>query len=400
MSKNNPLKDRLQAAASNSTNKAVNNMIVSKTQNRTIEYIDPKLLLDHPSQADIFQLPSKEKYDEMVESIKNYGIIEPLLVRKIDAGIEIIAGHTRRYIAVNEANLDTVPVIFGEFNDDEAELILIGTNKWQRDYDEVTVRKMTLRQIDVMKRLKDQGQDIGKGKIANIVADQLGISARKVEMIQRVERSLIEPLKALLDKAELTSQKAYEISALDEEAQWILYRAFDKSLNSMTGEKIKELKESMESSEKQLRADLNALGEEKLKMADNLKKLEQEKSNAETLASGKESEISRLNNEIEQMSTSLKDVDDKIKKAIEASNQKIIVLEKKLKDKDDDLLKIENKYKQELGLLKGQLAESKSAKILTNSEIQTISELVNSEDSSSALEQIWEIILSAREFTI
>lgn len=68
---------------------------------------------------------SIERLNELAESIKNVGLLEPLIVRPLENGYEVVIGE-RRYRASKQANLEKVPVIIREYTDDEViELNLI-----------------------------------------------------------------------------------------------------------------------------------------------------------------------------------------------------------------------------------------------------------------------------------
>ena len=75
--------------------------------NEKIEYLNLDLL--HPFENNPFQSVDESEYDELRDSIMEFGIITPLIVNKSDKGYEIISGHRRWQIA-KELNLDVVPV--------------------------------------------------------------------------------------------------------------------------------------------------------------------------------------------------------------------------------------------------------------------------------------------------
>jgi len=74
----------------------------------------------------------KESLEELRDSIKKYGIIQPIVVRKISGKYEIIAGE-RRWRAAKEANLDKVPCIIKEVDDMEAIKIALIENIQRQD---------------------------------------------------------------------------------------------------------------------------------------------------------------------------------------------------------------------------------------------------------------------------
>lgn len=89
-------------------------------------------LEDYPNQP--FKLYDKEKRNEMIESIRISGIMQPLIVRPINNGkYQILAGHNRRSCA-RELGITKYPCIIKKnLTDDEAKIYLIDTNLCTRD---------------------------------------------------------------------------------------------------------------------------------------------------------------------------------------------------------------------------------------------------------------------------
>lgn len=71
-----------------------------------------------------YQVREDVAMDELVESVRTYGILSPLLARPKGEGYELVSGHRRR-LAAQKLGLHTVPVLVREMTDDEA-VILIG----------------------------------------------------------------------------------------------------------------------------------------------------------------------------------------------------------------------------------------------------------------------------------
>lgn len=75
---------------------------------------------DHP-----FQVRDDEKMEETVESIRNYGVLNPALVRpRAEGGYELVAGH-RRKRGCELAGKATMPVLIRDYTDDEAVVIMV-----------------------------------------------------------------------------------------------------------------------------------------------------------------------------------------------------------------------------------------------------------------------------------
>ena len=75
-----------------------------------------------------FQIRSDEELEEMIESVRQHGVVVPGIVRPCkEGGYEIIAGHTRKHVC-ELLGLETMPVLIQNLNDDEASLIMVDSN--------------------------------------------------------------------------------------------------------------------------------------------------------------------------------------------------------------------------------------------------------------------------------
>ena len=75
---------------------------------------------DHP-----FQVRDDEEMKETIQSVKEYGVIVPAIVRpREEGGYEIVAGHRRKY-ACEQAGLDTMPVLIRNLDRDAATIIMV-----------------------------------------------------------------------------------------------------------------------------------------------------------------------------------------------------------------------------------------------------------------------------------
>ena len=89
---------------------------------------------DHP-----FKLYQGDRLNDMVESIKEHGILTPVIVRKLGSGYEMLAGHNR-HNAAKLAGLTEIPVIVKEdLTDDEAWIYVVETNVIQRSFSDLTI---------------------------------------------------------------------------------------------------------------------------------------------------------------------------------------------------------------------------------------------------------------------
>ena len=81
----------------------------------------------HPRAEQPFQVRDDEEMQELVESIRMNGVLNPLIVTPRRGGYEIVSGH-RRYAACQKLGVETIPVIVRDLDPDEATLCMIDSN--------------------------------------------------------------------------------------------------------------------------------------------------------------------------------------------------------------------------------------------------------------------------------
>ena len=82
----------------------------------------------HPFEGHPFQVRDDDEMDKMVDSVKEYGVMTPAIVRlRRDGGYEIVAGH-RRCHASQRAGVDTMPCIVRDMDDDTAIILMVDSN--------------------------------------------------------------------------------------------------------------------------------------------------------------------------------------------------------------------------------------------------------------------------------
>lgn len=176
-----------------------------------------------------FRVVDDAKMDELVESIKENGVMTPVIVRKIDdRTYEMISGHRRTH-AAERAGLYEIPAIVKDIDDDEAVVMMVDSNI-QRE--EILPSERAFAFKMKMDAMRHQGatcrHDVDKlntvdNKTANIVGTQSGITGRQVQRYIRLTE-LIPPLLDMVDQGKLAMTLAVEMSYLNDEFQYILLR--------------------------------------------------------------------------------------------------------------------------------------------------------------------------------
>lgn len=176
-----------------------------------------------------FKVKMDESMADMAESVKQYGVLVPALVReKPEGGYEMIAGH-RRKMASELAEKKEIPCIVRNLTDDEAIIIMVDSNLQREQLlpsEKAFAYKMKL---DAMKR-QGKRTDLTsepvawklKGKeSAEILGQQVGESKDTVRRYIRLTE-LITPILDMVDSGKIAIRPAVELSYLPKEQQTIL----------------------------------------------------------------------------------------------------------------------------------------------------------------------------------
>jgi len=180
---------------------------------------------DFPSHP--FKVKADEAMLEMADSVTQYGVLVPGLVRpKPDGGYEMVAGH-RRKKASELAGKKTMPCIVRELDDDEATIIMVDSNL-QRESILPSEKAFAYRmKLEAMKR---QGQRtdltsrpvVEKSVSADILGENTGESGRQIQRYIRLTE-LIPSILQMVDDNQVAFRPAVELSYLSENEQQDLY---------------------------------------------------------------------------------------------------------------------------------------------------------------------------------
>lgn len=178
-----------------------------------------------------FKVKADEVMLEMADSVKQYGVLVPVLVRpKVDGGYEMVAGH-RRKKASELAGKETMPCIVRDLDDDEATIIMVDSNLQRESIlpsEKAFAYKMKL---EAMKRQagrpnKENSVQVEldyKGKQSrDILAKQTGESGPQIQRYIRLTE-LISPMLEMVDEKQIAFNPAVELSYLAENEQQDLY---------------------------------------------------------------------------------------------------------------------------------------------------------------------------------
>lgn len=184
----------------------------------------------HPFEGHPFKVLDDDAMTETVDSIRQMGVANPLIVRPDpDGGYEIISGH-RRHHAAELAGLDAIPVIVRELDDDAAVIMMVDSNLQRENIlpsERAKAYKMKL------EALKHQGQrhDLTSTQVveklaAEQVGDDAGISRESVRRFVRLTE-LIPEILDMVDEKKISMTPAVELSYLKPEEQRNFLEAMD-----------------------------------------------------------------------------------------------------------------------------------------------------------------------------
>ena len=186
----------------------------------------------HPFARHPYKVRDDEAMREMVESVKQYGVLAPAIARPVaEGGYELVSGH-RRKRACELAGLETMPVIVRELDDDAAAILVVDSNLQREDLlpsERAFAYKLKLEAIQHQGQRKDLTlvQLEPKLRARDVVAQEAGESSGV--QVQRYIRltELIPPLLDMVDERRIAFNPAYELSFLTKDEQAMLLDAMD-----------------------------------------------------------------------------------------------------------------------------------------------------------------------------
>ena len=203
---------------------------------------------DHP-----FHLYEGERLEDMIASVKEHGILNPVIVQKIDGGYEMLSGHNRMN-AAKLAGLKEVPAIVKtDLSEEEAYVYVIETNLMQRSFSDFLISEKAAvlkaryekescqgRRNDIIEeiaRLEGKEVEVTRGhgdhrmKTRDTIGKEYELSGSSVGRLLKLN-DLIKPFKDMVDRGALYTKVALQLAFLPEEEQNLV-------LNVMKEKKVK-----------------------------------------------------------------------------------------------------------------------------------------------------------------
>lgn len=236
-----------------------------------IENIETKKLNEfkgHP-----FKVKEEVEMEQLVESIKENGVLNPVIVRELEDGsFEMISGH-RRKRAAEIANMEEIPCIVRNLTDEEATILMVDSNLQREEIlpsEKAFAYKMKMEAMNKQGQRTDLtsvpvGQKLENKTTREKIAEETGESSTNIQRYIRLTE-LIPEILSMVDEKKIAFRPAVEISYLKEDEQYTLLDAMQfndctpslaqaislkkRSLeNTLTAERIDEIMEEEKSNQ-------------------------------------------------------------------------------------------------------------------------------------------------------
>ena len=209
-----------------------------------------------------FRLYEGERLEDMVESIREHGILNPVIVWKNAEGYEMLAGHNRQN-AGRLVGLTEVPAIVKyDLTEKEAYVYVIETNVMQRGFAELLPSEKAAVLAERYEKVSNQGRrndilqeiaklngadtetcghDVHRKKSRDSIGEEYGMTGRNIARYIRVNQ-LEQPLKELLDEGGISLVSAVELSYLSPQEQRIVSDLAGKEKIKLNDNSVKRIK--------------------------------------------------------------------------------------------------------------------------------------------------------------
>ena len=214
-----------------------------------------------------FKVLDDDSMSDTVESVKQYGVLSPLIARpRPKGGYEIISGH-RRQRAAELAGLETLPVIVRQMDDDAAIILMVDSNL-QREHILPSERAFAYKmKLDA---IKNQGtrSDLTSTQVVSKLRSNEKLGAENNQSRETVRRfirltNLIPELLDMVDNKTVSFNPAVELSYLSPEQQQEVIRAMDDTQNFPSVSQAKRIKKLAQDGTFTTETVIAIMGEEK-----------------------------------------------------------------------------------------------------------------------------------------
>ena len=233
-----------------------------KPQQEVIVHVPLSRLHDFPNHP--FKVRDDEAMQETAESIRQYGVLVPAIVRpREDGGYEIIAGHRRKH-GSELAGLQNLPCIVREMDDDTATILMVDSNIQRENIlpsERAQAYKMKLEAIrrkagrpakEAENLPEENGGQVGHNlrgvKTRDLLAENSDDSARTIQRYIRLTE-LTPELQQMVDEKKIALSPAYQLAALTPKEQGLLLETIDSEQTTPSLSQAQRMKKLSQSGE-------------------------------------------------------------------------------------------------------------------------------------------------------
>lgn len=233
-------------------NNGVNDVLNSMTASKSIDIVEIAVDLLEPYHNHPFTLYEGERLEDMIDSIRENGVLTPIIVQPIENGrYEILAGHNR-WNASKIVGKQTIPAIVKEgLSEETAFMYVVETNIVQRGFNNLKISEQATVIAERAEAFRDEKrkaifEEINEneyGRIDVALGEEYELDPKRIQRLLRIHKYLIPELKVLLDDEKIQFVSALHISFLDKESQKILADLIENEECVMSLKKAEKLKE-------------------------------------------------------------------------------------------------------------------------------------------------------------
>lgn len=219
---------------------------------------DIKPFHNHP-----FHLYEGERLEDMVESVREHGVLNPVIVQKIREGYEMLSGHNRLN-AAKLAGMKEIPAIVKtDLSEEEAYVYVIETNLMQRSFSDLRISEKAAvlkerydkvasrgKRNDILEEIaRLEGKEIpvtcSHGDHRSKTRDQIGkeyeLSGNSVGRLLKIN-DLIRPFKDMVDRGVLYTKVALQLAFLPQAEQTMIYDVMKEKHTKLTMERVMKIR--------------------------------------------------------------------------------------------------------------------------------------------------------------
>lgn len=231
------------------------------TMPRGVQMVPVKSI--HPFHDHPFHLYEGERLEDMIASVKEHGVLNPVIVQKLDTGYEMLSGHNR-WNAAKLAGIKEIPAIVKtDLSEEEAYVYVIETNLMQRSFSDLAISEKAAvlkaryekgscqgKRNDILNeiaRLEGKSSDVTSGHCdqklttRDAIGKEYELSGSSVGRLLKLN-DLIKPFKDMVDRGALYTKVALQLAFLPENEQTMVYEIIKEKKTKITIEMVMKLR--------------------------------------------------------------------------------------------------------------------------------------------------------------